>query len=87
MGLPERQRAEYLEFCELLYPFGVTMRDAVKFYLPNLHATNRTCNAAELVTELLAYVLFIGRPHRTSRRNHASHENQDRRASDRWSRK
>lgn len=50
----ERQRAEYLECCESLQPFGATMRDAVKFYLPHLKARNQTCTAAELVTELLA---------------------------------
>ena len=49
----ERQRAEYLECVEKLQPFGVTIRDAVNFYLPHLHASNRTCTAAELVDELL----------------------------------
>lgn len=49
----ERQRAEYLECTEKLKPFGVTIRDATNFYLPHLHASNRTCNAAELVDELL----------------------------------
>src|SRR6476619_69150 len=49
----ERQRAEYLECCELLSPFSVTIRDAVSFYLPHLQAANRSCTAAELVEELL----------------------------------
>jgi integrase len=49
----ERQRAEYLECAELLQPFKVTIRDAVKFYLPHLRASNRSCTAAELVEELL----------------------------------
>jgi integrase len=49
----ERQRAEYLECAEKLKPFNATIRDAVNFYLPHLHATNRTCTAAELVAELL----------------------------------
>jgi Site-specific recombinase XerD len=49
----ERQRAEYLECAEALQPFNATIRDAVKFYLPHLRATNRTCTAAELVDELL----------------------------------
>jgi hypothetical protein len=48
-----RQRAEYLECAEQLRPFGMTIRDAVNFYLPHLKATNRTCTAAELVDELL----------------------------------
>ncbi len=49
----ERQRAEYLECAESLKPFNATIRDAVNFYLPHLHATKRTCSAAELVDELL----------------------------------
>jgi integrase len=49
----ERQRAEYLECAEMLQPFNATIRDAVKFYLPHLRATNRSCSAAELVDELL----------------------------------
>jgi integrase len=49
----ERQRAEYLECAELLKPFNATIRDAVNFYVPHLHATKRTCSAAELVNELL----------------------------------
>jgi integrase len=49
----ERQRAEYLECVEKLQPFGVTIRDAVNFYLPHLHASNRTCSATELVDEFL----------------------------------
>jgi integrase len=53
MAFDERQRAEYLECAEKLAPFNVTLRDAVNFYLPHLEATNRTCTAAELVTELL----------------------------------
>ena len=31
----------------------MTIRDAVEFYLPHLHATKRTCTATELVDELL----------------------------------
>src|ERR1700681_845421 len=50
----ERQRAEYLEGAEKLHPFGKSIRDAVAFYLPHLHATNRSCTAAELVAELLS---------------------------------
>lgn len=37
----------------MLKPFGKTPREAVNFYLPHLQATNRDCNAAELVEELL----------------------------------
>jgi integrase len=53
LALNDRQRVEYLECAEKLRPFGKTISDAVTFYLPHLHATNRTCNAVELVTELL----------------------------------
>ena len=49
----ERQRAEYLECAESLKLFNATIRDAVNFYLPHLHATKRTCTATELVNELL----------------------------------
>ena len=49
----ERQRAEYLECAESLKPFNATIRDAVNFYLPHLHATKRTCTAVQLVDELL----------------------------------
>jgi integrase len=53
MSFSERQRIEYLECSELLKPFNATIRDAVNFYVPHLHATKRTCSAAELVNELL----------------------------------
>ena len=53
LSFSDRQRAEYLECAEKLQPFGKTIRDAVDFYLPHLHAVNRTCSAAELVDELL----------------------------------
>ena len=53
LSFGERQRTEYLECAEKLQPFGVTIRDAVNFYLPHLKAANRTCTAAELVGELL----------------------------------
>src|SRR4051812_33761615 len=43
MAFTERQRAEYLECQEKLRPFGKSIRDAISFYLPHLHATNRSC--------------------------------------------
>jgi integrase len=49
----ERHRAEYLECTEKLQPFGMTIRDAVSFYLPHLSALKRTKTAAELCDELL----------------------------------
>jgi integrase len=53
LSFNDRQRAEYLECAEKLQPFGVTIRDAVNFYVPHLRALKRTCSAAELVGELL----------------------------------
>jgi integrase len=53
MAFDEKQRAEYLECVDKLTPFGKNLRDAVAFYLPHLHATNRSCTAAQLVDELL----------------------------------
>jgi integrase len=53
LSFNDRQRAEYLECAEKLQPFGVTIREAVHFYLPHLHASKRTCTAAQLVDELL----------------------------------
>jgi integrase len=53
LAFDEKHRAEYLECAEKLAPFKVTLRDVVNAYLPHLQATNRTCTAAELVTELL----------------------------------
>lgn len=53
MSLNESARAEYLECTAALKPFGVTLRDAVTFYLPHLKARNRSCTARELVDELL----------------------------------
>jgi integrase len=49
----ERHRAEYLECAEALRPFGVTIREAVKFYVPHLQAMKHSCTAAQLVDELL----------------------------------
>jgi integrase len=49
----ERHRAEYLECADALQPFGATIRDAVKFYIPHLQAMKRSCTAAQLVDELL----------------------------------
>jgi integrase len=53
LAFDEKQRAEYLECRDQLRPFKVTLRDAVKFYLPHLQATNRTCTAAQLAEELV----------------------------------
>src|ERR1700752_5171154 len=53
LSFSDRQRNEYNECVEKLAPFGVTIRDAITFYLPHLQATKRTRTAAELVDELL----------------------------------
>jgi integrase len=53
LAFDEKQRAEYLECRDQLRPFNVTLRDAVKFYLPHLQATNRTCTTAQLADELV----------------------------------
>jgi len=53
VSFPERHRAEYLECAEALQPFGATIRDAVKYYIPHLQAMKRSCTAAQLVEELL----------------------------------
>jgi integrase len=53
LSFNDRQRAEYFDCMEALKPFNATIRDAVTFYVPHLRATKRTCNAAELVAELL----------------------------------
>src|SRR5215467_8440022 len=53
VSFPERHRAEYLECAEALQPFGATIRDAVKFYIPHLQAMKRSCTAAQLVDEFL----------------------------------
>jgi integrase len=52
LSIPDALRVEAVECAQALEPFGVTLRDAVKFYLPHLHATKRSCTAAELVDEL-----------------------------------
>jgi integrase len=53
LAFNDRQRAEYFDCIEALRPFNATIRDAVNFYIPHLHAARRTCAASELVKELL----------------------------------
>jgi integrase len=64
LAFDEKQRAEYLECRDQLRPFKVTLRDAVKFYLPYLQATNRTCTAAQLTEELVKVKKSDGASHR-----------------------
>src|SRR5262245_31645637 len=53
INFPERLRIEALECAEKLKPFGKSLRDAVDFFLPHLHATNKTCTIDELLQKLL----------------------------------
>src|SRR4051794_31040746 len=39
---------------ELLKPHGKTIQDATTFFLAHLESTKKSCNASELVAELLA---------------------------------
>src|SRR6266478_2080803 len=64
LAFDEKQRAEYLESSDELRPFNVTLRDAVKFYLPYLQATNRTCTATQLADELVKVKKSDGASHR-----------------------
>ncbi len=54
LAFTESQRSEYLECSKILQPFGVTLRDAVKFFLPHLKTANRSCSVAELAKEHIA---------------------------------
>jgi integrase len=54
LALNERQRAEYLDCAEQLAPFNATLRDAVRFYIPHLQATNRSCSAQQLAAEIIS---------------------------------
>ena len=53
LAFNEHQRAEYLECAEKLAPFNMSLRDAVRFYLPHLQATHRSCTARQLVEEIV----------------------------------
>src|SRR4030095_15572317 len=53
LSFNDRQRAEYFECAEKLQPFGMTIRDAVNFYVPHLRAAKRKCTPAQLVDEIL----------------------------------
>src|SRR5438045_2937786 len=54
VNFPTALRVEALDCIESLRPFGKTLRDAVKFYLPHLKATNRNCTLRELADELVS---------------------------------
>jgi integrase len=53
MSFTELQRAEFLECSKLLEPFGATLREATKFYLPHLRAATRSSTVKQTVEEML----------------------------------
>jgi integrase len=54
LSIPDALRVEAIECCELLQPFGVTLRDAAKFYAAHLKAITGSRKVREVVADLLA---------------------------------
>jgi integrase len=54
LSIPDALRVEAIECCELLQPFGVTLRDAAKFYAAHLKAVTGSRKVREVVADLLA---------------------------------
>jgi integrase len=54
LSIPDALRVEAIECCELLRPFGVTLRDAAKFYAAHLKAVTGSRKVREVVADLLA---------------------------------
>jgi hypothetical protein len=54
LSIPDALRVEAIECCELLQPFGVTLRDAAKFYAAHLKAVTGSRKVKEVVADLLA---------------------------------
>jgi integrase len=54
LSIPDSLRVEAIECCELLQPFGVTLRDAAKFYAAHLKAVTASRKVSQVVAELLA---------------------------------
>jgi integrase len=54
LSIPDALRVEAIECCELLQPFGATLRDAAKFYAAHLKAITRSRKVTEVVADLLA---------------------------------
>jgi len=52
-GFPSGLRIMASEAAHQLSPYGKSIMDAVKFYLPHLQATNRTCDLKKLAAELI----------------------------------
>jgi integrase len=54
LSIPDALRVEAIECCELLQPFGATLRDAAKFYAAHLKAITGSRKVTEVVADLLA---------------------------------
>ena len=54
LSIPDALRVEAIECAELLQPFGVTLRDAVRFYAAHLKAITGSRKVSEVVADLLA---------------------------------
>jgi len=54
LSIPDALRVEAIECSELLQPFGVTLRDAAKFYAAHLKAVTGSRKVREVVADLLA---------------------------------
>jgi integrase len=54
LSIPDALRVEAIECCELLEPFGKTLRDAAKFYAAHLKAVTGSRKVREVVPDLLA---------------------------------
>jgi len=54
LSIPDALRVEAIECCELLQPFGVTLRDAAKFYAAHLKVVTGSRKVREVVADLLA---------------------------------
>lgn len=53
-SIPERLRVEAIEAAALLEPFGRSLMDAVKFYLPHLEAQQKTVSWTEFIKDFLS---------------------------------
>jgi integrase len=54
LSIPDALRVDAIECAELLQPFGVTLRDAAKFYAAHLKAITGSRKVREVVVDLLA---------------------------------
>jgi integrase len=54
LSIPDALRVEAIECAELLQPFGVTLRDAARFYAAHLKTVTDSRKVSEVVADLLA---------------------------------